>query len=123
VEHFSLETKTYFLHDICHYCVEKNMKLSKGFWGMLAEGYSFTELVGKTNPQTGELRCIEKIVGPIQAVVMGNIQKENLAIFIQHLDFTVQEPVLNAILSETESIMQSWKQLPVGGQLLLEWKT
>lgn len=63
-----LETKTYFLHDICHFVVEKNLQYSKGFWGMLSQGHSFKEQIGKDNPQTNELRFIEQIVGPVQSV-------------------------------------------------------
>ncbi len=31
VELISLETKTYLVHDICHYVVEKNLKYTTGF--------------------------------------------------------------------------------------------
>jgi hypothetical protein len=68
IEIISLESKTHLLHDICHYVVERNLKYTKGFWGMLSLGHSFKELFGKDNPQTTELRFIAQIVGPIQSI-------------------------------------------------------
>lgn len=122
VELIALETKTYFLHDMCHYVVEKNLQYSKGFWGLLSLGHSFKELFGKDNPQTTELRFIEQIVGPVQSVYWGHIPKQNFEEHISHLDFTVTENILTSCLTEINSIIENWQQLPVGQQLTLEWK-
>jgi hypothetical protein len=122
VEVISLETKTYFLHDICHYAVEKNLKYSKGFWGMLSKGHAFNELFGKDNPITTELRFIEQVVGPVQSTFLGYIPRQDFESFVKHIDFTLTESVLNTCLTEIESILNSWKQLSVGEQLTLEWK-
>lgn len=122
VEQISLETKTYFVHDICHYVVEKNLEYSKGFWGMLAKGHSFNELFGKENPQTTELRFIEQIVGPVQSVHWGHIPRQNFEQSISHLDFTMTDNVLSSCLTEINTITENWEKLPVGQQLTLEWK-
>lgn len=122
VEHIALETKTYFVHDICHYVVEKNLQYSKGFWGMLSQGHTFNDLFGKENPQTTELRIIEQIVGPIQSVHLGHIPIQNFEQSISHLNFTVPENILYTCLVEINTIIESWGQLQVGQQLTLEWK-
>ncbi|WP_025764538.1 hypothetical protein [Dyadobacter tibetensis] len=122
IELINLETKTYFLHDICHFVVEKNLQYSKGFWGMLSQGHSFKELFGKDNPQTNELRFIEQIVGPVQSVYWGHIPKQNFDEYIRHLDFIMTENILNSCLDEINSIMENWRQLSVGEQLIIEWK-
>lgn len=122
VEVINLETKTYFVHDICHYVVEKNLAYSKGFWGMLSQGHTFNELLGKENPLTVELRFIEQIVGPVQSVHWGHIPKENFEQSIRHLNFTVSENILNSCLTEIKTIIESWGQLQAGQQLTLEWK-
>lgn len=121
-ERITLDTKTYFLHDICHYVVEKNLKYSKGFWGMLSLGHAFNALLGKNNPQTSELRFIEQIVGPVQSVYWGHLKKENFKEHILHLDFALSEEVLSSCLTEINAIMEDWRQLPVGQKLILLWK-
>lgn len=123
IDSVSLDTKTYFVHDICHYAVEKHLNYEKGFWGMLAKGYSFGELLGKDNPNTAELRFIEQIVGPVQSAFMGNISKENFALFISHIDFNLDEQVLNDSLAEMDRITKEWQQIPVGENLILEFNT
>lgn len=121
VEQISLETKTYFVHDICHYVVENNLKYSKGFWGMLANGYNFNELFGKNNPQTEELRFIEQIVGPIQSVFSGHIPKADLDQYIGHLDFVMKENILDKCLADIRTIINKWEQLAIGQQITLEF--
>jgi hypothetical protein len=121
IEIISLEAKAYLLHDICHYAVEKNLQYTKGFWGMLSLGHSFKELFGKDNPQTTELRFIEQIVGPIQSVYWGHINKQNFEEHIRHLDFTMTENILTSCLTEINLIIENWRQLPVGKELTLEW--
>jgi hypothetical protein len=76
-EHFTLETKTYFLHDICHYVVEKQLQFKKGLWGMLSIGHSLQELFGKENPLTPELRFIEQIVDLYNLYMLGICQNSN----------------------------------------------
>ena len=121
IELINLETKTYFLHDICHFVLEKNLQYSKGFWGMLSQGHSFKELFGKDNPQSNELRFIEQIVGPVKSVYWGHIPKQNFEEYIRHLDFIMTDNILNSCLDEINSIMENWRQLSAGEQLMLEW--
>lgn len=122
VERIVLDTKTYFTHDVCHYVVEKNLNYSKGFWGMLSQGYSFQSLFGKDNPQTAELRFIEQIVGPVQSAYWGHIHPTDFEQTISHLDFSISENLLHACLSEITAIIENWEQLPIGQQLIIEWK-
>jgi hypothetical protein len=121
-EQIILETKTYLVHDICHYVVEKNLNYSKGFWGMLSLGYSFNALFGKNNAQTAELRFIEQIVGPVQSVHWGHITKQGFAAHISHVDFTMSENFLTSCLTEIDSIIENWSQLTTGQQMTLIWK-
>jgi hypothetical protein len=120
-EEIELDTKTYFLHDVCHFVIEKRLCYHKGFWGMLADGFAFSALFGKDNPQTSELRFIEQIVGPIQSVYMGHFDKKNFGEYIAHLKFEVSEPDLEYCLKEVENIMQKWEHLPIGESLTLIW--
>lgn len=121
VEQITLETKTYFAHDICHYVVEKQLGYSKGFWGMLADGNSFIELFGKENPITTELRFIETIVGPIQSFFLGHMSEQNLKLYFDQINYTMKENALSKCLDEIKIIMNDWGNLSVGQQLVLEW--
>lgn len=117
----TLDTKTYLFHDICHFVVEQHLEYSNGFWGMLAQGHTFNDLFGKDNPQTTELRYIEQIVGPIQSVHSAHVPKQDLDLYLKHLDFTIPELVLDSILTEIGTIIAHWKKLDAGHQLTLEW--
>lgn len=120
-EQITLETKTYLIHDICHFTIEKNLGYINGFWGMLSQGYSFNELYGKENPLTEELRFIEKIVGPIQSVFLGYIPEQEFGQYIMHLNFEITDDILKYCLTELKVITTKWEQLKVGEQLTLEF--
>lgn len=121
LEVIALDTKTYLLHDLCHYVVEKHLKYADGFWGSLAGGAAFKELFGKENPQTEGLRFIEKIVGPVQSVYWGHIPPKDFEACISHLQFPVPKDFAAVCRAEIASLMQTWEALPVGGQLTLDW--
>lgn len=121
VEEMTLDTKTYFLHDICHYVVEKNLSIQNGFWGMLSHGYTFQQLFGKDNPLTTELRFIEQIVGPVQSVYSGHIPENDFEQFIAHLYFPLPENMLSKTLAHISSIMEKWQPLEPGQSLNLDW--
>jgi hypothetical protein len=121
VEVITLDVKTYLIHDITHFVVEKHLGYGKGFWGMLAAGHSFNELFGKKNKLTAELRHIEKIVGPIQSVFLGYISKQDFPVYIEHLDFIIKETTLENCLMEIKTILEQWEQLTQGNALQLIW--
>lgn len=122
VERITLETKTYLVHDICHFAVEDNLHYVNGFWGLLSQGHSVNSLFGKDNPQTIELRFIERIVGPVQSVYSGHIPKEDFEQYISHLDNTMTNNFLGSCLTEIRAILQKWEQLSVGQYLTLKWR-
>lgn len=121
LERITLETKTYLVHDICHFAVEKNLGYKNGFWGMLSQGYTFSELFAKDNPQTEELRFIEQIVGPVQSVYLGHIPKQDFGQYITHLDFSITDNVIDNCLIDIKAIIKKWEQLAVGEQLILQF--
>ncbi len=121
VELITLDAKTYLVHDICHFVVEKHMGYRNGFWGMLAQGNSFNSLFGKDNTQTADLRFIEQIVGPVQSVYSGHIPEADFEQSIRHLDVTLTDDFLSNCLTEINAILDKWEHLPVGQQLSLEW--
>lgn len=118
-----LHTKTYLLHDICHYCVEQSLNYDKGFWGMLAAGHSFSELAGKDNPMTDELRFIEKIVGPVQSVVSGHVALEAFPDYTAYLnsELAAKLPVAE-VVAQINTLMQQWDSLSHGQSIALQFR-
>lgn len=122
IEVITLDEKTFLLHDLTHFVVEQELNYQKGFWGMLAAGHSFTSLFGKENELTAELRFIEKIVGPVQSVYSGHIPLHEFPMYIEHLQFELEDTFLENCLRQLKQIRNTWEQLAVGRILSLEWK-
>ena len=116
-----LDAKTFVVHDICHFIVEKNLGYQNGFWGMLAQGYNFEELFGKENVLTEELRFIEKIVGPIQSIYLGHFKKEDFRMLTGHLNFDVNDALIEKCLSEIDTLNADWRNLQIGQSITLDF--
>ena len=121
-ETMTLDAKTFLLHDVTHFVVEQALDLRKGFWGLLAAGHKLEELYGKDNVLTGELRDIERLVGPVQFVYSNHIAPQDFADYTQHLDMAFSAEQLGQALTEIGTIMQRWQALETGDQLTLQWK-
>ncbi|WP_057938091.1 hypothetical protein [Algoriphagus resistens] len=121
VEQITHETKTYLVHDLCHFVVERALKLSNGFWGMLSQGYSFNDLFGKENPETTGLRAVEQLVGPIQSVYLNYISRQDFENNSEHLAYKIPSHLLTKCLTEIKKLMEEWEQLAIGQSLDMEW--
>ncbi len=119
----TLDTKIYFLHDLCHYFVEQELNYKKGFWGMLALGYGFTELTGKQNTLTEELRFIEKIVGPVQSIVSRHLPVENFENSTAYLNSAITKNIpVKAVVTKIEECLKKWEGLNYGQRLILNYE-
>lgn len=117
-----LDTKTYLLHDICHFFVEKETNTLDGFWGMLSQGYQLEQLFGKTNHLTEKLRIIESIVGGTQSVYSKHMDESEFWNYFEAVDFKLTDTkFLERVIPRIEEFMNQWKFLPIGNSLTLHF--
>lgn len=115
-----LDTKTYLLHDICHFYVEKELQTVDGFWGMLSQGYQMEQLFGKTNQLTEKLRIIECIVGGAQSVYSNHMDESGFWTYIELVDFDLSDDkFLEKVIPRITDFMNQWKFLSIGTALTL----
>lgn len=122
IETVILDTKTYMLHDVCHFFVEKELNTYKGFWGMLSRGYKTEDLIGKTNPLTKNLRKIECIVGATQSVYSKKMTPQDFKNYIQTVDeIFLEASFLEKVIPKIDDFMLNWKYLKVTESCHLEF--
>lgn len=115
-----LDTKTYLLHDICHFYVEKELITVDGFWGMLSQGYQMEQLFGKTNQLTEKLRIIECIVGGTQSVYSNHMDETSFWDYIQILDYDLPDNhFLEKVVPQISEFMNKWNHSSIGQTLTL----
>lgn len=118
----TLHTQTYFLHDITHFCVELELGIQNGFWGMIAQGYKMNDLASKENELGAELRGVEKIVGPVQALYNGHMSKQMFEEHMSHINFKMTEPGFpENVVGRIHDIMNEWKYMESGKVLVLNF--
>lgn len=117
-----LDTKTYLLHDICHFYVEKELMTGDGFWGMLSQGYQIEQLFGKTNQLTEKLRIIECIVGGAQSVYSNHTDESGFWNYIEAVGFNIgDKKFLEKVIPQISEFMNKWKFLSIGNSLTLNF--
>ena len=121
-EHIMLNTKTYLLHDVCHFYVEQILEIDDGFWGMLAQGYRIEQLSGKTNQLTEQLRLIECIVGGVQSVYSKHMDQAGFWNYMQTVDYDIADTsFLEKVIPQINKFMNRWNYLPAGQTVTLNF--
>lgn len=117
-----LDTKTYMLHDICHFYVEKSLNTPDGFWGMLSRGYQINQLFGKTNQLTEKLRVIEYIVGGTQSVFSKYMNETEFWSYIQAINYDLSDKnFIENVIPRINEFMEKWNYLPIGQTVTLDY--
>ncbi|MFA6150214.1 MAG: hypothetical protein WC716_02760 [Chitinophagaceae bacterium] len=120
----SLDSFTYFLHDIVHFCVESELNVKDGFWGLVGQGYNLDQISGKENELTLSLRFTEQIVGPVQSIFNGHMPAGLFQETMEQIGFSCDHfHFLDEVLFRIEHIINEWKFLPIGECLELEFNT
>lgn len=94
-ESVELETKSVLLHDFVHLSLEESAHLKHGFFGLLQQGYSLSEVaqLDKDNPITQETLDVERIVGPLSGFLESNNEPAECMHVIQTIFDSYNEPV------------------------------
>lgn len=118
-------------HDLTHYSVESELGFSRGFYGLIADGWEIAETTGQgaRGPLPDEAIEVEYIVGALGAERSGDSDcaaKEfnDLAqVFAKSKGRIEPRPLTNAELGRVRSRMSElfarWNALPPGGTLEL----
>lgn len=122
----------FVLHDICHYVVETNLKLSEAFYGMLASGISITdfELPKEQRPfqLTKEAILAENLVNLLGIEYtqryLDNFSETLSASYKADNDIlaTLNNGMLRKIREEIWLAMNRWNKLEEGKTLTFEFK-
>jgi len=76
VEMRELETRTFLLHDLVHFALESEAGLRNSFFGLLGNRGGYDDLGA---PTEGEALATERVVGPLQNALKGQVEPETFA--------------------------------------------
>ena len=128
----TLETKSFFTHDLVHFALEETAELTDSFWGQLAQQKdpNRDNPMGRENfkPET-EIEFTEVLTGPLMGLTRNPESIEHVHILIQELfsSYGVETPsyltmeFLNTFLKRFNQINGAWNATPFGETLELEW--
>jgi|GEM_PF-467435 len=130
-ESADIETKTFLSHDFIHFALESEGHLIGGFFGLLAQGYTYAQLAGKevSDLPVGQAKTIEQVVGPLSGVIKGEITPAHFLEGAKNLFDAHGEPIPRwltlELVSKTKDrykrLMGQWNSLSFGEVLELSF--
>lgn len=117
-------------HDMAHYVVEKTLKMEKGFFGHIEDGYSIEDLSAKDIiVQLGfEAMLAEIVTRNLQSLASGSSNVEDFNDLIQ-LEMQlheepfdiVPEETIKEMMQEYKSLLKKWEELSDGDSIELKF--
>jgi hypothetical protein len=126
------ETRSFLVHDLLHYAVESEARLTGGFWGNLGKGKTLADMNDRTGQAmagaSAEMALIERLVGALTGAVKGKSAKEMVAAlgtYAAALGTTnpiwLTEPFVVAVQEHMRRLLGQWKATPYGAAMELDW--
>lgn len=114
------ETRSFLMHDLLHYAVEREAGLEVGFWGTLAAATEMSE-----NP---DLMVVEKVVGVLHGLTRQRPAAE-IAAAVRVYGEARGEPMpawltdalIDAVQERMRQLRGHWMATPYGGVMELAW--
>lgn len=115
-----LETRSFLVHDLVHWCVEAELELDEGFWGLLARGVPLEVLNDREMPPSTftTLGHVEGLVGPLQSYLQGRLPRHLL---VEALPASFTPANLSGVETRFKTALGAWKATPFGAALELTW--
>jgi hypothetical protein len=125
-----LETKTYLYHDLLHFAVESEAKLTDAFYGRLAKGYRYEELalpempVAKNGGDSEGLMA-ERVVGLMTGVLKHDATAHEavagllnlLSASGEELPIWFTEDFALRVKERMRALMGEWNSTPFGEEM------
>ena len=126
VEVRELETRSFLTHDLIHYALEAEAGLRQSFYGRIASGGDYEDL---GPPMTGEALAVERVVGPLQSAIKGEVDPETFvartAAWFCELGETppawLNVKVIAGALERLRELEGRWRATPFGETMELEF--
>jgi hypothetical protein len=126
------ETRSILVHDLLHYAVESEARVTTGFWGNLAAGKTLADMNDRSGASmkdaAPEMAAIEQLVGALHGSTKGIAAGELVAgirRFAASLGATtpdwLTEPFVIAVQERMRRLQGHWRATPFGGVMELPW--
>lgn len=126
-----LETRSCLLHDLVHFALETEAQLADSFYGKLARGQSYAELMqpGADMKALGEIATTERIVGPLQSAWKAGFDPARFLATLRSYHEQISEPLppwcsvelFACVAARLRALTGAWGATPFGDALELRF--
>jgi hypothetical protein len=122
-ERVELDSRSFLVHDLAHFVVEKEANTARGFWGLLASGTRFAQLTPdalKLDPLHDDLMRAEGLAAPFQTL-WGARDTAHLDEKSAWYASRTSEEFTAACLERMRRIWGHWRATKYGETMELTW--
>ena len=133
-ETIQLETKTYLYHDLLHFAVESEAKLTDSFYGRLLKGYRYEdlalpEMAVLASAGEHEVLSTERVVGVMTGVLKSGATPEQAVGALNNLLGASGDEMPNwftpefvtSVQERMRQLLGEWNGTPLGETMTLEF--
>jgi hypothetical protein len=120
-ESAELETRSLLLHDLVHLAVETEAGLTRGFWGLVAEGRTMDSLRIDDPGDVGDLLVAEQLVGPMQAVWNERLSPKMYVAHFAASHRAVDRAFVERVRGRLRELTGHWKATRHGQTMSVHW--
>jgi len=117
-----LETRSVLLHDLVHYAVEAEAGIEDGFWGLLAAGTDFDDLLEEAAAPTRQgISLAESLVAPMQTVWKQRLDPDRFIELLRGSAPFVDRAFVDRVLIRIRQLCGHWPGTPFQETIELSW--
>ena len=117
-ESVELDSRSFLRHDLAHFAVELELKLSEGVWGSVARGGSLSG----TGLDGEDITLAETLSGPMQTMMRTGADVAQIHEVLSRVAPEIGSPDLAERLhTRLRSLRGQWTATAYGGEMELDW--
>jgi len=128
-KHEGAKARFFPFHDLTHYAVESELGFSRGFYGLVADGWDIADTEGKGSrgKPPAEAILVEHVVGLLERERVGGAAplaadafREEIARMAGSVAPPLSDADLERVRGRIEALHRRWAELPEGATLDLD---
>ena len=113
-----LNSRSFLRHDLAHFAVEAELRLSGGYWGSVAGGAS----LGGEGVEGSEALLAEQLAGPVQTLMRTDAPVDEFLIVLERaVESVASAELARRIHGRIRSLRGHWQAMPFHGEMRLRW--
>lgn len=123
IDGVELETRSFLLHDLMHFAIERALGLQNGFYGLLAMGHDLMDVRQPELLSETERACLHTADALVEPMLSVWQRQLSVTDYVTQLSAPGLDAVfVSEVQAHVRSLLDTWRRLPYGDGMSLLWE-